>query len=61
VLGVVNERIPAIPLEFGIDWAATTFTFGIALAVGVLFGVSPALGPSSSVGSSWPRSPSPSR
>jgi uncharacterized membrane protein YedE/YeeE len=43
VLGVVNERIPAIPLEFGIDWAATTFTFCIALAVGVLFGVSPAL------------------
>lgn len=39
VLGV-NERIPAIPLEFGIDWAAATFTFGIALAVGVLFGVS---------------------
>ena len=43
VLGVVNERIPAIPLEMGITWPATTFTFGVALAVGVVFGLSPAL------------------
>jgi predicted permease len=42
-LRTVTRMIPAMPFEVGITGPATAFTFGIALAVGVLFGLSPAL------------------
>jgi predicted permease len=41
-LGAVN-RIPELPMRLEVTVPATVFTFGVALAVGVLFGVSPAL------------------
>jgi predicted permease len=43
VLRTVLRLIPEFPLVMGINWAVTLFTFGVALAVGVLFGLSPAL------------------
>ncbi len=43
VLRTVLRLIPEFPLVLGINWAVTLFTFGVALAVGVLFGLSPAL------------------
>ena len=43
ILRTVTRMIPAMPFEVAITGAATAFTFGIALAVGVLFGLSPAL------------------
>lgn len=39
----VNRAIVAFPLEFGVSLPAALFTFGIALAVGILFGLSPAM------------------
>jgi predicted permease len=39
----VVRLIPHFPLEMGINWPVTLFTFGVALAVGGLFGLSPAL------------------
>ncbi|HEX2188992.1 MAG TPA: ABC transporter permease, partial [Longimicrobiaceae bacterium] len=41
-LGTVN-RFPDLPMRLEVTWPATLFTFGVALAVGVLFGLSPAL------------------
>jgi predicted permease len=35
--------IPELPLTMGVSWQAAVFTFGVALAVGMLFGLSPAL------------------
>ncbi|MDQ3606828.1 MAG: ABC transporter permease, partial [Gemmatimonadota bacterium] len=35
--------IPELPLTMGVSWPAAVFTFGVALAVGMLFGLSPAL------------------
>ena len=35
--------IPNPPLELSIEWPTTAFTFAIALAVGIVFGLSPAL------------------
>ncbi|MEX2282921.1 MAG: FtsX-like permease family protein, partial [Gemmatimonadota bacterium] len=43
LLRVAVIVIPEFPLDLTIDWPATTFTFAIALGVGVLFGLSPAL------------------
>ena len=43
LLHLAATRIPALPFEVGLGWPAIFFTFGIALAVGVLFGISPAL------------------
>lgn len=43
VLDTGTRLLPFLPMKLGITWSATTFTFGIALAVGVLFGLSPAL------------------
>ena len=43
VLRVVSRRTPTLPLELGITWPATAFTIGVALAVGVGFGLAPAL------------------
>ncbi|HEX2189193.1 MAG TPA: ABC transporter permease, partial [Longimicrobiaceae bacterium] len=43
VLRTVTRLIPGLPFEVGITWPATAFTFGVALAVGVGFGLSPAL------------------
>jgi predicted permease len=40
---MVIRLIPHFPLELGINWTVTLFTFGVALTVGVLFGLSPAL------------------
>jgi hypothetical protein len=34
--------IPSFPIAIGVSWPATAFTFGVALAVGMLFGLSPA-------------------
>jgi predicted permease len=34
---------PALPFDLAIAWPETTFTFGLAVAVGVIFGLSPAL------------------
>ena len=39
----VTKFIPVMPFELGITWPATIFTFVVALAVGILFGISPAL------------------
>lgn len=41
--GVVARIFYDLPLDLHIDWTETAFTFGVALAVGVLFGLSPAL------------------
>jgi hypothetical protein len=43
VLRTVIRLIPEFPLVMRINWAVTLFTFGVALAVGVLFGLSRAL------------------
>ena len=43
VLRSVEKLIPGIPFEVGITWPLTAFTFGVALTVGVIFGLSPAL------------------
>lgn len=43
VTRAVVRLIPQFPLEMGINWPVTLFTFSVALAVGGLFGVSPAL------------------
>ncbi|HEX7239451.1 MAG TPA: ABC transporter permease, partial [Longimicrobiaceae bacterium] len=43
VLRAVTRLVPLLPFEMGITWPATAFTFGVALAVGILFGLSPAL------------------
>ena len=43
VMRTVIRLIPQWPLEMGINWPVTLFTFGVALTVGILFGLSPAL------------------
>lgn len=43
VLRAATRLIPGLPVEIGITWPATVFTFGVALAAGVGFGLSPAL------------------
>ena len=43
VVRVVSRMIPGIPFELAISWPATAFTLGVALGVGLLFGLSPAL------------------
>jgi predicted permease len=43
VLRAVMAFVAGMPLELGIHWPVTAFTFGVALAVGILFGLSPAL------------------
>ena len=43
VLQAVTTFIPGLPFEAAVTWPITTFTFGVALTVGVLFGLSPAL------------------
>jgi predicted permease len=43
VLRLADAFLPWIPFEVGITWPETTFAFGLALAVGLLFGISPAL------------------
>ena len=43
VLRAVTQYLPFLPMEVGVTVPATTFTFGIALTVGILFGLSPAL------------------
>jgi predicted permease len=43
VTRTVIRLIPQFPLQMGINWPVTLFTFGVALSVGVLFGLSPAL------------------
>ncbi|HEU4452515.1 MAG TPA: ABC transporter permease [Longimicrobium sp.] len=37
------NRLPEMPLKLEVTGAAVVFTFGVALAVGILFGLSPAL------------------
>ncbi|HUQ81832.1 MAG TPA: ABC transporter permease, partial [Gemmatimonadaceae bacterium] len=43
VLRAVTTFVPEMPFEVRTTWPATTFVFGVALTVGVLFGLSPAL------------------
>ena len=43
VLWAVMKFVPQMPGEINLTWPATIFTFGVALAVGVGFGLSPAL------------------
>jgi predicted permease len=43
VLHLAGMLLTFIPLEMGLSVRATTFTFGVALLVGILFGLSPAL------------------
>ncbi|HSK18330.1 MAG TPA: ABC transporter permease [Longimicrobiales bacterium] len=43
VLDTATRMLPFIPMRVAITWPATAFTFGVALTVGVLFGLSPAL------------------
>ena len=43
VLQVATRRIPSLPFELGIRWPATAFALGVALVVGVAFGLAPAL------------------
>lgn len=43
VLDTAARVLKSLPLEVGITWTSTSFTFGIALAVGMVFGLSPAL------------------
>ena len=42
-LRLVTTRVPEIPMQLGITWPATAFTLTMALAVGALFGLAPAL------------------
>lgn len=42
-LRAVTTLIPGMPFEMRLTWPATTFTFGVALTVGIVFGLSPAL------------------
>ncbi|MEX2282922.1 MAG: ABC transporter permease [Gemmatimonadota bacterium] len=42
-LRVAMAMVPDVPLELKIEWPTTAFTFAIALAVGIVFGLSPAL------------------
>ena len=42
-LRAVMRLVPGMPFEIGITWPVLGFTFGIALAVGAAFGLSPAL------------------
>lgn len=43
VLRLVVGMIPNLPVDARLTWPAVAFTFGVALAVGVIFGLSPAL------------------
>ena len=43
ILRAVTRLIPGMPFAIGITWPVLAFTFGIALAVGAAFGLSPAL------------------
>jgi predicted permease len=43
VLRSVDGLLADLPLEPRVTWPAAAFTFGVALAVGVVFGLSPAL------------------
>lgn len=43
ILGAMQTLIAEVPVELRIQWPTTAFTFAIALGVGVLFGLSPAL------------------
>lgn len=43
VLRAAMRMLPGMPFTIGITWPIVVFSFGIALAVGVLFGLSPAL------------------
>jgi predicted permease len=43
ILQLVHVFGPALPFEIGIAWPEATFTFAVAVAIGVLFGLSPAL------------------
>ena len=43
VQSAVRHFLPALPIELAVTGPATVFTFAVALAVGVLFGLSPAL------------------
>jgi predicted permease len=43
VMKVGLALLPPLPVTIGITWPLTTFTFGIALIVGIAFGLSPAL------------------
>jgi predicted permease len=43
VLRSVTAFVPVLPFELRISLLVTTFTFGVALSVGVLFGLAPAL------------------
>src|SRR5690606_28973051 len=36
-------RFPLLPFELRVEWPVAAFTFGVSLAAGVAFGVSPAL------------------
>lgn len=43
VLRAVGTMYPLLPVEVGVTWLATSFTAGVALAVGIVFGLAPAL------------------
>ena len=43
VLRAATWRLSSLPFELGITWPAAAFTLGVALAVGVGFGLAPAL------------------
>jgi len=43
VLRAATQFVPMLPFEIALTWPATTFTFGVALAVGLAFGLAPAL------------------
>jgi predicted permease len=43
VLRAASRLVPTMPFDMGIEWPVAAFTFGSALAVGVGFGLSPAL------------------
>ena len=43
VLRLAARGLPALPFELGITWPATAFALGVGLAVGVGFGLAPAL------------------
>ncbi|CAN5690109.1 ABC transporter permease [soil metagenome] len=43
VLDIATSLLVELPLDLRVTWPATAFTFGVALTVGVLFGLSPAL------------------
>jgi putative ABC transport system permease protein len=42
LLGIVTGKIPGLE-TIGVDWATLTFTFGVSLLTGVLFGALPAM------------------